>query len=327
MKVLVLGATGFIGGNITRAALTVGWVVRGFRRNPDSVGDLEGMEIEWIEGDLTRPDSLRSAMQGCEIVFHAAAYYPHSKDPKPVDEHVTLSLTEIMNVIDVFKASGAKRLIYTSTLSTIGHPPPGKQRLADERDYYISGSLPQSGYYECKIAMEKQVENAAQQGVDAVILNPTAVFGPGDVHLSLGSMLIALAKGQAFFWLPGNVNVVDVRDAAEAHIQAALNGHTGERYIIGGHNYTMRKTLDIAASVVDVRKPWLKLPLPVIDLLVLASDIAPNLPLPVNHMRAVRLWQGYNTDKAKSELHLSPRPFELTVHDAIDWFKRSGYLK
>lgn len=326
MKVLVLGATGFIGGNIARAALTAGWMVRGFRRDPDSCGDLGSLDIEWFKGDLTDPASLQAAMQGCEYVFHAAAYYPHSRDPKTVQEHVNLSLAEINRVLGAFKSSGARRLVYTSTLTTIGHPPADSQRLADESDYYIPGTLSQSGYYECKIAMESQVEKAAGDGLDAVILNPTAVFGPGDVHLSLGSMLVAVAKGQAFFWLPGCVNVVDVRDVADAHIQAAIKGRPGERYIIGGHNYTIREALDAAADAAGAGKPWLKFPMGAIDLLVKFGDFFPKLPLPVNHMRALRLWQGYNTTKAENELALSPIPFDQTVRDAVEWFQQNGYL-
>lgn len=326
MQVLVLGATGFIGGNIARAALAAGWPVRALRRDPDSIGDLKGLPVEWVNGDLNDPPSLLQSMQGCEVIFHAAAYYPHSRDNLTVAEHVTRALTQIEGVLDAFGKSGAVRLVYTSTLTTIGHPPAAEPRLADERDYYQPGDLAKSGYYECKIAMEARVEEASRSGLNVVILNPTAVFGPGDVHLSLGSMLVALADGQAFFWLPGDINVVDVRDMAKAHIQAAMKGKPGERYIIGGHNYSLHQALEVAASAAGVRPPWMKLPLWVIDILVALGDTLPSLPLPANHMRAIRHWQGYNTAKARAELGLSPRPFEQTVRDAIAWFQANGYL-
>ena len=326
MRVLVLGATGFIGGNIARAALSAGWHVRGFRRDPNSVGFLSKDPVEWTLGDLTDRKSILKAMSGVDIVFHAAAFYPKSGDPQLVPHQIKQASDEIDSVIDAFRRSGAKRFIYTSSLTTIGHPPPDEDRIADERDFYQLGSLPKSGYYESKSVMETRVLESVKQGLDAVVLNPTAVFGPGDIHLSLGKMLIAAAKGQAFFWLPGMVNVVDVRDVASAHITAAQNGTPGHRYILGGHNLTIKQALTLSAKTLGVSPPRLQIPLSFIDLLVSLGDVFPSLPLPANHMRTLRFWQPYNTSKAKTELGLNPRSFESTVSDSINWFRSQGYL-
>ncbi|MEN8173569.1 MAG: NAD-dependent epimerase/dehydratase family protein, partial [Chloroflexota bacterium] len=252
MKVHILGATGFIGGNIARAALENGWHVRGFRRDPDSVGDLGGLDIEWVNGDLNDPDSLRSAMKNVDIVFHAAAFYPNGGRPNEVPSQVKTAEKEISTVIEAIQDSQVRRLIYTSSLTTIGQPPPGELRLADERDIYIPGTLAKSGYYESKIAMEKKVITAAKGGMDAVVLCPTAVFGPGDVHLTLSSMLIAVARGKVPAWLPGDINVIDVREVGAAHIAAAINGRKGERYILGDHNFTIRGALEEAARTAGV---------------------------------------------------------------------------
>jgi dihydroflavonol-4-reductase len=326
MKALVLGATGFIGGSIARAAVESGWPVRGLRRNTGSVGDVGDLPIEWLQGDLNDTDSLHSAMQGSDIVFNSAAYYPRKGETHQVDIHVQNAVNEIERVIAAFKNSGAKRLIYTSSLTTIGHPPQGSNRLADERDYYHPGDLAKSAYYECKIAMEAKVESAAREGLNAVILNPTAVFGPGDVHLTMGALLIAAAKGQLIFWLPGTVNVVDVRDVAKAHILAAQAGKQGERYILGGHNYSIKETIEIVADAAQVRPPFFEIPLALIDLLVLLGDLVPALPLPANHMRAIRQWQGLNTHKSINDLGIIYRPFRQTIKDGLDWFREHGFL-
>ena len=326
MKALVLGASGFIGGNIAQAALARGWDVVGLRRRPDGIGDLAGTAIRWCDGDLCDGESLRLAMRGVEVVFHAAAYYPHGGRPSQVPDQVAAARKEIGIVLDALKASDVGRLIFTSSLTTIGHVPQGERRLADERDVYMPGTLAKSGYYEAKIVMEDAVLAAASDGLDAVVLCPTAVFGPGDVHLTLSTMLIAVANGKVPVWLPGDINVVDVRDVAAAHLAAVEHGRRGERYILGGHNLTIRAALDEAARAAGVKSPRFELPLWVLAAATALGDALPFLGISGNHMRAVKYWQGYNTDKAKAELGLVARPFAKTVRDALDWLHENGMM-
>lgn len=325
MEVLVLGATGFIGGHIAKAALAVGWTVRALRRNPNSTGNLRESPVEWITGDLRDPASLDAAMQNMDIVFHAAAFYPTDGNPRKVPQQIEYARQEIETVLAAAQDNAIKRFIFTSTLSTIGQPPAGENRLADERDVYQLGRLPKSGYYEAKIVMEQAVIAAAAD-LDTVVLNPTAVFGPGDIHLTMGQLLIMVARGQVLAWLPGDINAVDVRDVAKAHIAAVGLGRRGERYILGGHNFSVKEALSQAAEVVQVKPPRFEIPMGLIKGLVLVSEIFPKLPLPSNHLRALPLWQGYNTKKAQNELGLSPRPFSETVQDSLAWFKAEGYF-
>lgn len=324
MKSLVLGATGFIGGQIARAALDGGWEVRALRRNPKSVGDLEGLPIEWVAGNITNSASLRAAMQGVEIVFHAAAYYPSGTHPRQVPAAVAHARQEIETVLNALRAAQVPRLIFTSTLSTIGQPPPGEKRLADERDTYSPGSMPKNAYYECKIAMENAV--LAANDIDAVVLCPTAVFGPGDVHLTMGKLLISVARGRVPAWLPGIINAIDVRDVAATHIIAAQHGQRGERYILGGHNFTVEEALRQAARAANVTEPRFEIPLWVTRILVTLDDALPFISISGNHLRALPHWQGYNTAKAQTKLGLKPRPFEETARDALSWFEQKGYL-
>lgn len=327
MNVLILGATGFIGGHITKAALAEGWEVHGLRRTPGFIGHLAAEDsIEWHLGDLKNESSLRDAMRGIELVFHAAAHYPKRTQKLSVKEHVEFAEREVASVLAAASATKVQRLVYTSTLTTIGLPPPGSGRLADERDVYQPGDLPGSAYAEAKAAMERAVLEK-QDELDVVVTNPTAVFGPGDVHLTLGRLLIAVARGYAKAWLPVEVNVVDVRDVAAAHISAAKHGITGQRYILGGHNMSLRKSLLIAARAAGVTPPKFKIPLGLINALAWLGDRLPFLPLPTNHLHGVRHWQGYNTAVAERQLGLKARPFEDTVRDALDWFRQNGYLQ
>jgi dihydroflavonol-4-reductase len=323
-SVLVLGATGFIGGHIVLAALKQGWAVRGLRRRPGATGHVGPVPITWFDGDLDRPESLTQAFEGAEVVFHAAGYYPTSG--RNVSAQVVYAVEQTRRVLDEARQAGVSRLVYTSSLTTIGRPPASEARLADERDHYIPGSLPRSAYYECKCAMESEVLRVAAEGFPAVVVNPTAVFGPGDLHMALGKLLLVVARGWAVAWLPAQINIVDVRDVAEAQIEAAKVGHVGERYILGGHNDTVRNLLVLAAEAAGVRRPRFEIPLRWVDMAVWLGDRFPALDRVGNHLRAVRHWQGYDCSKAKRELGLSPRPPEVTLNEALTWYQAHGYL-
>lgn len=327
MQVFVTGATGFIGGHIAQAAIKQGWYVRGLRRTPGRTGHLSAdAPIEWIEGDLNDAARLQQALDGVEVLFHAAAYYPKRERLHTRAEHLAAAQAEMEGVLAAAQAAGVRRVVYTSALFCIANPPPGDTRLADERDVYQLGSFPESAYFEVKILMEQLALAANAPGFEVVVTNPTAVFGPGDLNHTLGMLLILVAKGFGFLWLPAETNVVDVRDVAAAHIQAALKGRPGERYILGGHNTTMRAAITAAANESGRKAPWLPLPLWMVKPVVWLGDRIPAIPLPANHLRSIHRWQGYNTAKAERELGLTARPFADTVRDALAWYRANGDL-
>ena len=322
---LVLGATGFIGGHIAKRAIEEGYHVRGFRRDPESTGHLGNTSIEWYDGDLADFEALLKAMRGVDVVFHAAAFYPTRNRPAEVANLVAYAVDEMERVIKAAQMANVKRFIYTSSLTTIGQPPKGKRRLATETDFYIPGTIAKSAYYESKIAMENCVLEATRDGFPAIVVNPTAVFGPGDVHLTLGKILIAVKRGYVLAWVPATTNVVDVRDVAFGHLAAAKKGRIGERYILGGFNTSVKTIMDIVASLFKVSRPRFPISIKFIGLIVKIGDIFPFLSTG-NHMRAIPLWQSLNTKKAEEELGMVHRPFEETVDDAMNWFEENGYI-
>lgn len=324
---MVLGATGFIGGHIAHTALHAGYDVCGLRRDPQSVGHLNHTNITWRTGDLNDGNTVTNVFQGVGVVIHAAGYTPKNDRSVDVHKHVDRAIRQMGNVIDACRQNGVRRIIYTSSLTTIARPPDDEDRLADERDVYISGTIPNSAYYESKIAMENMLINAADDRLEIVILNPTAVFGPGDVHLSMARVLIAAARGWLRFSVPVDINVVDVRDVAQAHITAIKNGRSGERYILGGHNLSMQDALQVVAQILDSPPPTIHIPLGIVVKAVKVFDRFPWLPLSIgNHVRAIGHWQAYNTNKASRELNFNPRPFEETISDAHAWLKEHGYV-
>ena len=319
---VVLGASGFIGGHIALEAIRAGWEVRGLRRRPRATGHVDGADLTWFDGDIDRPETLTAAFSGAQVVFHAAAFYPVRGGNVP--SQVAGSVRQVRNVLETALNAGVQRLVYTSSMTTIGSPRAG--RLADESDRYLPGSLARSAYYECKYAMESEVLRAGPD-LPVVVLNPTAVFGPGDVHLALARVLVALSGGWGLAWIPAVVNVVDVRDVAQAHVRAAQVGRLGQRYILGGHNLTVKDLMIRLAPLLGVRPPRHEIPLWAIDALVSASDHLPGLDRLGNHLRAVRHWQGHNIRRAEAELGLDPRPLETTLTDAVGWLKRQGFIR
>ena len=326
LKALILGTTGMIGGNIARALTASGIAVRGLRRSSSPTGHLQDVPIEWVVGDLMDRPSLVAAMEGCQALFHAAAYYPqHSND---LPGALRTAITGLRHVLTAAIETRIEQVIYTSSLTTIG--PPGEPgRLADEQDYYLPGST-SSAYFEVKYALEMEVLRAVTAGFPAVIVNPTVVLGPGDVKPTTGALLVAVAKGQVPVWVPATINVIDVRDVAAAQVAALERGRVGERYILGGHNVPVREALTLAASLAGVRPPRWSLAQKWVDILVALGEAVGRLPLirplPLEHIKTMRQWRPLNTEKAQQELGLTPRPLKETLQDSLIWFREYGYI-
>jgi dihydroflavonol-4-reductase len=322
IRCCILGASGFIGGQIARAALAEGLLVRGVRRRPNAVGAIGDLDIEWAAGDLSDPASLVTAMRGCALVFHAAGYYPQRA--RDIHETVRHGVTGMRNVLSAAATAGAKRVVYTSALTTVG-PPSEPTRLAAEHDLYVPGSVP-NPYFEVKWAMEMEAMRATAQGLPVIIVLPTAVFGPGDVKPTTSSLLIKVAQGRIPGYVEGAINVVDGRDVAQGHIAAVRRGKPGQRYILGGHNLTIREMLTIAAGAAGRRPPRVKWSP---RLVRLVARIGGRLHTSgTYHLDAIRHWQPLDDSRTRHELDLSdPIPFKHTCYDALLWFYQSGYLK
>ena len=324
MRALVLGATGFIGGYIAKAALEDKWTVRALRRDPEKTGLLGDLSVTWVEGDLDQPTGLERIFQDIDVVFHAAGYYP--SDSKNVPAQVAHSLQQISHVLGLMRAQNVKRLVYTSSSTTMVPPEIRSNELVDEHTHYPPGLLARSAYYECKAAMESQLLSAVEEGLEVVILNPTMVLGPGDYALSTGAVFLAVARGWGLVWLPAKVNVVDVRDVANAHVNAAQTGRSGERYLLGGYNLELRQLMQEVARLSGVRDPRLKLPLAIIDVMVWMEDHSPGVNVFANHLRAVRLWPHYSNQKAQQELGFHVRPLDVTFRDTLEDYRKRGYI-
>jgi dihydroflavonol-4-reductase len=325
-QALILGSTGCIGNNVVRACLDAGWTVRAFHRAASQTWMLDNLDVEHAIGDLNDPASLVAAMDGCDVAFHTAAYYPrHSLD---MAGSLREAVSGMRNVLRAAAEAQVGKLVYTSTLTTLG-PPGNSDRLADERDFYLPGSTT-SAYFETKWAMEAEAWRAVAEGLPVIILNPTAVFGPWDVKPTTGEILLNVAKGRFPVWLDLEANVVDARDVGQGHVLAAERGRISQRYILGGENLPVREALTIAAQEAGARPPRWQASLGLVAALVRVGEALGRMPLikplPLEHFKTMREWQALNTDKARRELVFEPRPFIETVRDTLAWFREFGYL-
>lgn len=322
MRVLVLGATGFIGGQIARAAARQGWEVHGLRRREGAVGAVGDLPINWHGGEVGDTDRLEAAMRGCEVVFHAAGHDP--KRDHNIRRGMRQAALTMRSVIEAARRAGVRRVIYTSSLTTIGAPPPGEDRLADERDAYLPGSVA-SSYHEAKWVMEHEALRATQTGMPVVILIPTAVFGPEDIKPSTSEIVLAIAKGNVPVGIDVETNFVDGRDVAEAHIRAATLGEAGERYLIGGHNLNAAEMIREVARIAGVKAPGRTLSQRTVSRMLRAAQTL-HLPVP-DLMFGIDEYRPLNTEKGWRTFGMTPRPFEETIRDTLAWFREHGYLK
>jgi len=315
MNVCVLGATGFIGGHIARAAQAQGWRVRAGRRRDGAVGAIGDVPVDWVRADLGDIASLREAMCDCELLFHAAAAYP--QDFRHIDREVNRARTEMESVLQVAQEMGIRRVIYTSSLTTLG--PSG-----DERTSYQPGSL-RSAYYEAKLAMEQIALQTADK-IDIVALLPTAVFGPGDIKPTTSIVIREAADGHVPIYFDATLNAVDVRDVALAHIAAVTRAQRGERYAIGGHNIALRDFLNLIARCAHRPAPNIKLSRGLLKGIIQLADAIPFISLPEN-FRAFEQWRAIDDGKARAALAYPVRPLEDTVRDTIAWFREHASQK
>lgn len=327
MKHLVIGATGQLGANLVRALLERGMHVRAMMRPSSKTLVLDGLAVERVVGDLNDPDSLVRACDGVQVVYHAAGYYPTATIPA---EHAKAqALRETRNVLQAVRTASVDRFVFASSLTTIGLSPPGT--LATEA-YPFSTKFRHNPYLIAKAAMEDEVLAAAQHDVPAVVIVPTAFFGPYDSKPTSGTQILMIAKRQMPAYIQGPVNVIDVRDVAEAMVRAAERGRIGERYIVGHWNTTQKDLNALIAKVVGVAPPLIPIPFAMARLGARVGEWAfrtilrKPAPIPAFFVEVLRHMQHYDCSKAIRELDYPRHSVEQAIRDAVEWFRAHGYL-
>ncbi len=329
MTVLVTGATGFVGSAVVRTLLARGEAVRILARRPGDPGQVAGLPVEVMVGDLQDAASLVPAVAGCTALVHVAADYRlFAPDP------AILYRTNVEGTRALLRAAGAagvRRIVYTSTVAALGLHADGSP--ADETTPAALDDM--IGHYKrSKYLAEQAVRELIERdGLPAVIVNPSAPIGPRDARPTpTGRIVLAAARGQMPAYVDTGLNIVHVDDVAEGHVLALEHGRIGERYILGGQNCSLAEILAIIARLVGRPPPRLRLPAaPLWPLAILVEAVArwrgTGEPLlTTDGLRMARKRMYFTSAKAERELGYRSRPAEAALRDALDWYRLQGHL-
>ena len=328
MRVLVTGATGFVGGNLARELWHSDYEVRALARRGSNTLTMEGTGIHRVEGDILDRESLTRAMSGCQAVFHCAAAYTFwSRDPKGVRR---TNVEGTVNVLECARDAGVDRIVYTSTVSTVGMPKDG--RLGDEWTSLSRDSL-HGHYKQSKFDAEQEALRLATEGVPVVVVNPTTPVGPWDVKPTpTGKIILDFLRRRIPAYLATGMNLVAVADVSAGHILALERGQIGQRYILGNRNVTLKEMFAMLSRITGLSAPRVRLPYWLVvsagyaEQAISAGLLRREPLIPVEGVLASKKPAWVSSHRAITELGLPQSPVERALDRAAEWFAANGYV-
>lgn len=328
MPIFITGGTGFLGVNLVRMLVARGHHVRVLVREESNRLGLTSDLIEFISGDITDAASIRRAIEGCEEVYHLAAWVQVTPWSQRTAWQINVEGTR--NVCSAALDLGVRRLVHTSSIATIAAGTP--EDPADESTPWNlhAEHIP---YYHTKLESEKVAWEFVERGLDVVIVNPTYLIGPWDVKPSAGRMLINVASGRLRCYPKrGGINYVDVQRAAEGHLLAMERGRTGERYILGGENLPFRSFVDRVDRITHTSHRRIALPnaamYPFAAMGSLAGRVFPRLfrDMNLSILHCASLEHFVSSNKACNELSYEATTIDLAIEGGLRWFVEHGYM-
>lgn len=326
-RALVTGATGCVGANIVEALLARGYDVRALRRATSKLDALAGLDPDYAIGDVMDEASLRAAMAGCELVFHAAAVSQYWRNgPEAI---YAANVEGTRNVLRAALAQGVRRVVFTSSVAALGVPT-RRGQLVDESAMFNLHPA-QFHYGHSKVLAEAEVQRAVAEGLDVVIVNPVSVIGQRDVHFVGGEILRTAKRGLLIAAPPGGMGIVSAQATGEGHVLAAERGRTGERYILNGENVPHRTLMTLAAEVTGGRAPWITIPrglmAPLATLVDLLNRVRRSTPLVDGSQLHLSMRDMYfDGSKAERELGFTGGSAQASVVEAWKWYREHGFF-
>jgi dihydroflavonol-4-reductase len=323
MRVLVTGASGFVGSHVARALVAAGHAVRALARPTASRAALTDVpEVEWVPGDVVDASTLAPAMRGCDAVVHAAAQIGFTPATVALQRRVNVEGTR--HVLEAARAVGVRRFVHTSSVAAIGRPHEGA--VADEQARY--DWPPGMPYHETKRDAERLVRRA--QGIETVVLNPAVVLGPGEITRRTLLAFRLVKWGLLPLVPPGGTTLCDVRDVAEAHVAALTRGQSGERYILGGPQLTFRELATALAEATGGARPLAALPASLLHgaavPLAALARVGVALPAPLGNLATMTTHGYFSSVRATEALGYRTRPAAETLRDAARWYESQNLL-
>lgn len=329
-KILVTGASGFLGGNLARLLIEEGHAVRVLARRTSNLAclaDLSGWER--AEGDITAAESLPAAFAGVEVVFHCAARVEMPRRMTAAIWNANVTGTE--NVLTACRRAGVRRLVHCSTVDAIGLPENGQP--ADESTPWNWDRLGvENAYARSKLEAHRRVQAAAADGLDAVLVCPAFMFGAYDPHPSSGRLIRQAARSPFILDPGGGNNFVDVLDVARAMISVVEKGRRGETYILGGENLPYAEIFTLIRQALGLHPaPRLRLPEAMRIAVGLLGDVWESLSgrpgdLNTPAARISGMNHYYDSSKAVRELGLQHSPLPAALDRAVRWLRSAGML-
>src|SRR3989441_3589998 len=327
MLAFVTGATGFVGSHVARALAEQGAELRLLVRATSDPRNIQDLRAERVIGDLGDRDSLDPAMAGCDVVFHVAADYRlWVRDP---EQMYRSNVNGTRAVLEAARKNRVRRVVYTSSVATMGFTSNG--RPADESspvslDHMI-GHYKRSKFMAEQLAME-----AGRSGMDVVVVNPTTPVGEQDIKPTpTGRIIVDFLKKKFPAYVDTGLNLVDVKECARGHIAALEKGNSGERYILGGENLTLKQILDKLSAITGLPSPKVRVPYAVallagvVDEMVTGRILRREPRATIEAVQMSRKKMFVTSGKAVRELGWKVVPVKDALGRAVEWFRANGY--
>lgn len=328
MKVLITGATGFIGSWMCKKLFHEGHQIKVLTRPSSNLSDLEEIEYESVQGDITDLNSLINATKDVDSVFHLAGLVGYSKQAREMMERVNVLGTQ--NVIKACVSNNIEKILYFSSVVAIGSSF-SKNNILNENSEYQIGHL-NLGYFETKKKAEELMVDAFKKGqLQPIIVNPTTVYGPGDSKKGSRKTQLKVAQGRFPFYSSGGVNVVSVHEVINTSYKAFMGAaDPGERHILAGENITIKQLFNSIAKHAGVKPPSIYLPNPLLHVIGKTGDmleaIGKSGPLNSENAWTATMYHWFDSAKAQKKLGLKVVSADECIKQSVDWMINNKYL-
>jgi len=327
MKVFVTGATGFVGHHVAKALAAEGADLRLLVRKTSNLANLEGIRGDLHTGDLSDPESLRPALEGCDAVLHVAADYRlWIRDPETMYK---ANVNGTRDLLRLAREAGVPRVVYTSSVATMRFRSDG---LVINEDTPVSLKDMVGHYKRSKFLAEQEAIAAAKAGQQVIILNPTTPIGPNDAKPTpTGRIFVDFLNCKFPAYVDTGLNLVDVAEVARTHVAALTVGTAGRRYILGGENLTLKQILDKMSAITGIPSPTVKIPFAVAATYAFFEEwitgrIRGKEPrATLEEVRMGRKKMFASSAHAQQELGFRIVPVYPAMRAAIEWYRAHGY--
>jgi dihydroflavonol-4-reductase len=328
MKVFLTGGTGFVGAHVARHLADQGAQLRVLVRPTSNLANLEGIAAEMVVGDLLQADGLRASIRGCDALMHVAADYRlWVRDPQTM---YASNVEGTRALLRIAREEGVPRCVYTSSVATMGFKSDGT--IVDESTPVSIDDM--IGHYKrSKFLAEQVAVEAARTGQQVILLNPTTPIGARDVKPTpTGRIVVDFLNKKFPAYVDTGLNLVDVTEVARTHCAALEMGRSGERYILGGENLTLKQILDKMSAITGLPSPTMQVPHAVAMTFAFFDEAITGRMLgrePRATVEAVRMGRKKmfaSSAKAQRELGFRVIPVYEALRSAIEWFKAHGYV-